>query len=682
MSERRLAAIMFTDIVGYDSLLKENEKKAFEILKKNQRIHKRLIKKFRGRWLKDMESGTLVSFNSNIDAVICAVFIQKAAEEVNLPIRIGIHQGDVLFEKNDVLGDGVNIAARIQGIAGAHDIMISERVYQDLKNKEGIEIDSLGDHALKGVSKPVEIYKVTCQDENLPDYAIDTGELVRPFRIGRTTIVLGIVIIALLAYTLYYFLPKTESITGYQKGVLILPFDNYIGTDTLDYFVAGMHDQLIGKMGRIGALQVISKTTSRAYKKADKSIPEIAEELGVNAVIETSVLCTGDSICLEVKLTSSDEGKELWVKEYHEETSQIFNLYNLITREISDEIDIKLRPQDELLLTEYRNVDPDALEAYMRGYSLWDYLHPDSTKKAIEYFQKAIEIDPDWADPYAGLAMAWSTATERGFGWLPQSTTLPKVYNNMNKALELDPNSASAHFTKAIKATWTEFDWEKAEGAFKRSLELNPNDARCRAYYSHLLAILRRSDESTYQAKLAAELDPLNPLILSLCGIAFYEAEDYQSVINHFEKALKFDPRFRLNWGPMRESYYFMGDYDKWFEIWMEQVCWDDSMKAILRDIYYDEGHISTINELLRLHKNYETEFCFLTPGDFIHWYMTLEDYDNVKVYIEKELDWMEEMVEESYWEIPYISRNSIYKVFKDNPRYISLLEKMNLPVD
>jgi TolB-like protein len=673
---------MFTEIIGYTSLLEEDEKKASYMLKRNRRIHKRLIRKYGGRWLKEMGASSLASFNSNIDAVLCALALHKATADIEVPLRIGIHQGDVIFEKKDVLGDGVNIASRIQSSGKADDIVISERVYHDLRNKEGMKIESLGKQSLKGIEKPVEIYKVTCQDDSFLDYSIDTGELTRPLIFGRTSIITGIMVIALLAFAVYYFLPKSKITTEFKKSVLIMPFDNYLGTDTLNYFVAGMHDQLIGKMGRIGALQVISKTTSRAYKKADKSIPEIVKELGVNAVIETSVLCTGDSICLEVKLKGAYEGKELWVKEYHEETSQIFNLYNRITREISDEIDIKLRPQDEILLTEYRNVDPDALEAYMRGYSYWDYLHPDSTKKAIEYFQKAIEIDPDWADPYAGLALAWSTATEGGFGWLPQSTTLPKIYNNMNKALELDPNSASAHFTKAVKATWTEFDWEKAEGAFKRSLELNPSDARCRAYYSHLLAILRRSDESTHQAKLAAELDPLNPLILSLCAIAFFEAEEYQSVINQFEKALEFDPRFRIAYQPLRDSYYNIGAFDKWFEIWMQEVCWDDELKAILKKTYYENGHIMTIKELLRLHKNYETDSCWMHPSGFRHWYWTLKDYDNLKVYIENELDVMEKLVEQSHWEMAYIGENSRYKIFKDNHRYIALLKKMNLPVD
>ena len=138
MAQRKLAAIMFSDIVGYASLLKEDEKKAFETLRKNQRIHKRLIKKFNGRWLKEMESGLLASFSSNIDAVMCAVSIQKANQELEIPLRIGIHLGDVIFEKKDVLGDGVNIASRIQGLAGSNEIVISEKVHSDIKNKEGL----------------------------------------------------------------------------------------------------------------------------------------------------------------------------------------------------------------------------------------------------------------------------------------------------------------------------------------------------------------------------------------------------------------------------------------------------------------------------------------------------------------------------------------------------------------
>ncbi len=357
---------MFTDIVGYDSLLKEDEKKAFEYLRKNQRIHKRLIKKFNGRWLKEMGGGILASFNSNIDAVMCAVSIQKASTEVEIPVRIGIHQGDVIFEKKDVLGDGVNVASRIQNAASSNSIVISETVYNDIKNKEGLEIDYLGEQPLKGVTKPVGIYKVTCQDENLLDFSFDTGELVRPFSFGRTTIVVGIMVIALVAYALYYFLPKVINPPSKQdQSVLVLPFTNYTG-DTLDYFVEGMHDILIGNVGKISALRVLGRTTANAYKDTEKSLTEIAEELGVNTFIEGSVLCLGDdSVCLQVQVRSAyPQEKQLWIKDFKVERSEILNLYNRVTKEISSEIGTILTPKEEQLLAKSRTVNREAYDEF------------------------------------------------------------------------------------------------------------------------------------------------------------------------------------------------------------------------------------------------------------------------------------------------------------------------------
>ncbi|MHC4271598.1 MAG: adenylate/guanylate cyclase domain-containing protein, partial [Planctomycetota bacterium] len=327
MAQRRLAAIMFSDIVGYDSFVKEDEKKAFEALRKNQRIHRRLIKKFNGRWLKEMESGMLASFSSIIDAVTCALAIRKATEEIEIPVRIGIHQGEVIFEKKDVLGDGVNIASRIQKLAETNNIVISERIHDDIKNKEGLEIESLGTHTLKGVDSPIGIYKVSCTDDSLLDFTIDTGELVRPLSSGRTTIVAGIMVIALLAFAVYYFLPKTVSSSEFQKGVLIRPFDNYTG-DTLDYYAAGMHSEMITDVGKISALKVISKTTARAYKNVDKSLTEIAAELGVNAIIDGELLCLGDSVCLQIKMINTDNDTEpVWIQDFYVERSQILNLY-------------------------------------------------------------------------------------------------------------------------------------------------------------------------------------------------------------------------------------------------------------------------------------------------------------------------------------------------------------------
>jgi class 3 adenylate cyclase len=187
MQKRRLAAILFSDIANYSTLLGQDERKAIEQRKKNFKIHQKLIRKHRGRRLKEMGDGILASFNSIIDAVLCSLSIQKAAIELDIPTRIGIHLGEVIFEKKDVLGDGVNIGSRVRDIADSNEIVVSETVYNDIKNKEGLDIEFFGEKPLKGVKKSLGIYKITCQDDSLLDYTLDTGELVKPITFGRST---------------------------------------------------------------------------------------------------------------------------------------------------------------------------------------------------------------------------------------------------------------------------------------------------------------------------------------------------------------------------------------------------------------------------------------------------------------------------------------------------------------
>ncbi len=388
MQQRKLAAIMFSDIVGYTSLMGKDERKAFDYIRKNRRIHWRLIKKYKGRLLKEMGDGMLASFSSSMDAIKCALSIQNAVKELGIPLRIGIHQGDVIFENKDVLGDGVNIASRIQGIADTHGIVISESVFRDLKNKDGLNITQMGEQELKGVESPIGAFKISSTDANFLEYKIDTGELIRPLGYGRTTIVIGILIIALLSYLAIYFLPRIINPQSEQgKSILVLPFDNYIGSDTMEYFVAGMHSALIGDIGKISSLQVKSKTTANAYKDIEKSIPEIAAELGVNVIIEGSVVCLGDSICLQIKVVSAyPEEQTLWVQDYYEDKSQILQLYNTITKEISEEINVILTPEEENMLADSRAVDNKAYDAYLKGMYYWEQLTPEGLRKISGVF--------------------------------------------------------------------------------------------------------------------------------------------------------------------------------------------------------------------------------------------------------------------------------------------------------
>ena len=468
--------------------------------------------------------------------------------------------------------------------------------------------------------------------------------------------------------------------TKHIKSLAILPFDNFTGDDELEYFVSGMHSSLIGDMQKISTLRVMSKTSSNSFKETTLSLPAIASALNVDALIEASVSCIeGDSVCIQIRLIRVyPEEQQLWVQDYYEDKSQILNLYNRITKQISNEIDIVLTPQEESLLSEARTVDKEAYDAYLKGLFYWEKLDKNSAENALKYFELATEIDPEWADPYAGLANAWGLFGF--FGYLPKSVTLPKVYKYLNKALELDQNSAQAHYVNALIAVWTEWDWEKGEKEFLRSIELNPNHALGRMYYAHLLMILRRSDEAVQQANLGLELDPLKPLVLGLYGVVMRNEGDDQSAILNFEKALSIDPNFGFAAGNLSHiqmlAAYKNGNYKKWIESWDKKVegygHWNDEGRTAVLKAFDERGHIAAIEEMFKMNEKYG-DSCYMSGGIKAERYFKLGKYDNVMDYLEKDYEKRTNA---------YVgTKMQHYDQLKDNPRYIELLQKMKLPL-
>ena len=679
MAQRRLAAIMFSDIVGYDSLLKEDEKIALDTRKKNKRIHKRLIKKFNGRWLKDMESATLASFTSIIDVVMCAISIQKASSELNIPVRIGIHLGEILFEKNNILGDGVNIASRIHNLIDTPGILVSETVYKDIKNKEGFEVESLEKHTLKGVESPVGIYKISGHEGSHLDFTIDTGELVRPISFGRKSLVFGIFVIAILAYALYHFLPKfTQSASEIGKSVLVLPFNNYLGTDTLDYFVAGMHDALITDIGKVSALNVKSKTTATAVKTTSKSIPEIAEELGINTFIETGVLCIGDSVCLQMKIFDQEEN-ELWIHDFKAERSQILNLYSEITKDIADRINVALTPREEQLLARSRTIDRDVYDSYLRGFSYMEDGSREAVYKAMENLNSAIEKDPDWAPLYAGLAKVWIVIATAGYE--SHSVAYQNVYNNLDKAIDLDPDLSDAHFIRAMSAYLNEWDWGKSEKEFIKVLAIQPNDATSRIYYSHLLAILQRPDEALTQGKLALDLDPLNLLTRGLYAALLQIFGDCETAMDYYEEILAIDPDHFLAIDNIADAAYQCGDYEKGWKARKHAyntILGKDEVEKIDK-IFHSRGFNTAYEEIVLylegLAKSGQmVPINMLGPVNMaMNYYFINQD--------EKALEWLEKGFEMNHPHMPYIfGRAWDFSRLWDDPRFIDIAKKMKLP--
>jgi tetratricopeptide (TPR) repeat protein len=402
------------------------------------------------------------------------------------------------------------------------------------------------------------------------------------------------------------------------------------------------------------------------------SLPEIASELNVDAIIEASVSCIeGDSICIQIRLVSAfPEEKQLWVENYYEDKSQILNLYNKVTKQISEEINIVLTPQEENLLAKSRTVDPEAYDAYMKGRYYWNRLSKEDLQIAMDYFKIAIEKDPDWAPPYAGLAEVWAGRSQMHF--VPPAVAIPKIYINMNKALKLDPNSANSHYVKALITVWVEWDWEKGEREFLKVLEINPNHAMGRIYYAHFLMIMKRMDEAVYQANLALELDPLQPLLLGLyAGLLNYNG-DYQSAVIHAEKALTIDSDNRFAKSMLRRAYIGMGDYEKSFVLWKELAWWEVEVIASIEKVFHEQGYLAAVEETIKVNEEVEEN------GDQISYRGQARRYIKVGKY-NKAMDYYEKGYEIHDPNLPYISLD--YDQMKDNQRYIELIRKMNLPM-
>ena len=653
-----------------------------------------MIKKYRGRLLKEMGDGTLASFSSSMDAVLCAISIQLAAKEMEIPLRIGIHQGDVVFEQKDVLGDGVNIASRIQGVAETQGITISETTYQEIRNKDGLEVVSLGTQSLKGVSTPMGVYQLSCADLGILDYKVDTGELLKPIGTQRISVIVGLLIVTVLLISVYAIIVNTDYFKERDNSVLVLPFDDFTGIDTLDYLVAGMHNELIGNIGRIGGLRVLGKTTANAYKDTDKSLTEIGQERGVKTIIESALSCFGeDSICFLAKIFEVyPEEKQVGFKEFRVSRSQIPDLYNKVTKELTDAIDFTLTPEDEKFLTESRTVDNQAYDLYMKGMVYNDQMSEEALNKAYQYFKLANEIDPNWAAPYQGMASVFERQYQMGF--IERSVMMPKLDAYLNKALELDPNSSWVYNLRGSKAGWFEWAWEKAEQDFLKSIELNPNHAGNHAFYASLLmipnhagnhafyagilSILRKPDEALYHAKKAQELDPLNPFILGLSVGPFMEVGQCQSALDLLKKANSIEKKHYFAYPRLIDASICIGDFQTAYEV-MKEINFELWEKYELTEhfekVFREKGWSAFLEELINISEEVWSKNGDLKENQMANLYLMVGKYD-------KALEYFDKAYEIHSPNIPNISSKSNYNKMKDNPRYIALLKKLNLPVD
>ncbi len=345
-STRQLAAIMFTDIVGYTALMGNDEQKAFELLDKNRQLQKPIIEQFNGRWIKELGDGVMASFNTVSDAVNAAIKIQQkcnAAKEFQL--RIGIHLGEVIFENDDVFGDGVNIASRIQAIANPGSIYISEIVYKSISNRLEFLTKFVKEEKLKNVKEPVKIYQLIA--EGVMQHQLNIGQKIIP---KPKVLLISIIVVALLiaGYFLKNFFTTQKSnqnintSEAIDKSIAVLPFVNMSDDKEQEYFSDGLSEELLNLLAKVPELKVIGRTSSFAFKGKNEDLRSIAQKLGVAHLLEGSVRKDGNKIRVTAQLIKANDGSQLWRDSYDRDLKSIFQLQDEIAKIVVQQLKLKL----------------------------------------------------------------------------------------------------------------------------------------------------------------------------------------------------------------------------------------------------------------------------------------------------------------------------------------------------
>jgi TolB-like protein/class 3 adenylate cyclase len=524
---RKLAAIMFTDIAGYTALMGEDESKALRILQKNRDFLKPLIERHNGEWLKEMGDGTLSCFTSAVDAVNCAREIQRTLlDDPDLTLRIGIHIGDVVFEGGDVFGDGVNVASRIEPLAEPGGICISGRVHDDIQNKPDIETVFIGEQTLKHVKRPIKVYALAGEGLPTPLTETLTAKPIRRVRlplISRWRPIAAIAVIA-VAILIFYQVGIFNGGTGDleprlgDRSVAVLPFLNLSDNRENDYFSDGVTEEILTHLSKIAGLNVVSRTSIMQYKDTDKSIRQIAKELGVAAILEGSVRRAGETVRITGQLIDARTDRHLWADNYDRQLTDIFAIQSDVALRIADAMDAVLTPEEYQAIEEQPTDNDAAYDYYLKGIALVHRfrLEPRINRRkvlegALEMYEKAVEADPNFLVAYGKMTKAhmWMYWPDLGVGDLSDER-LAMAKKALDNAQALDSNHPETH----LAAGWYYYhgfrEYETALAEFTLAYELQPNNADILAGLGYVQRRAGMWEQAAENLGRTAELDPLD----------------------------------------------------------------------------------------------------------------------------------------------------------------------------
>ena len=560
---RQLAAIMFTDIVGYTALMGNDEKKAFELLSKNRQIQKPIIEQHNGRWIKELGDGVMASFNTASDAVNAAMRIQEACNAAkNFQLKIGIHLGEVVFENDDVYGDGVNIASRIETLGVGSSVLMSKSIRDQIKNNAEFQITPLGLFDLKNVGEAVEVFAISNPGFVVPKRNAMQGKLkkTKTNNPKRITIIIAAAIVLIAAVLLTKNFLSTNSTDASQRSLAILPFENLQKDSSLLYLSDGIPENLINRLSAFPDVKVFAR--SATFKLADslKSISSLKKLLNADVVLTGQLQKNGGVYYLSCQLVDGANQNQIWGAKYEMTGDDIARVEDSIITSLMNPLRIKLADKSKGF-QQHKVVNSQSYAEYLKGRHLSYGSTPEESEKALSHFREAIRIDPKYAAAYAAIAN--EKIVQSLFSTASQKEIINEARTAIEAAKALDPNLPEIYTSEGALKFYYDWDWKGAVSSYKKALDLDPGNATIFIRYSSTLANVGRYKEALPLADKAVELDPVSISSLHNLGWTNLIASNFEKSADAFQKALDLHPNWV--WGYIKQAYayIFLKKYDK-----------------------------------------------------------------------------------------------------------------------
>ncbi len=506
---RRLAAVWFADIVGFTSLAARDEDTAIELVHRFQEATKQVIDSHRGELVKFLGDGALAHFSSTGAALEAALELRHRLETANdsdgdqVLLRFGVHLGDIVLTSGDVFGDGVNVASRIQKEARPGEVVVSEDVWRQCRQRRGLTFRSIGPRSLKGVDEPVSLYSAmeSSRDENT----------ARPQRVELI------------------------------RSIAVLPLDNLSGSEEASALADGIQANLLIELSKVEALDVISRTSVMSYRQTDKAIPTIAGELNVEFIIEGAVQSASDRVRLTVQLIDAGRDAQMWAESFDRQltTENLFAIQTDLTMRIVDSLQAKLTTEQKTHTSPIPTTDLDAYRLQAQARMQLDLRTKTGFERAVDLFRQATERDPDFALAWVGLADALTL--QEDYGYAHPQEVLPEAERAVRKALELDPRSAEAHASHGLLLT-TRQDGPAAIFELEEALEIRQGYAEGHSWLAWVNLLIGRPRDAFPSARRAVELNPLSAEAVNHLSLTYTANGQLQSARQEAARAAELSP--------------------------------------------------------------------------------------------------------------------------------------------